>query len=154
MSFSCVLFLLALLIALLIVDLWLVISWVLFGGNLCFWPYRSQCKRLRCLECNIVMGLFRNDRPHGWLLWSCGVVGGGMEGYCMAGLAETVEILVCCVWRRIVDIHDFRLSIPLSLLSVFGLNRIWIDSFPQRVHLCQSWPMHWSSLHFDWWSAS
>ena len=44
----------------------------------------------------------------------------------MVGLADTVGGLVCCVWRRIVDIHDSGMSIPLSLFSVLGRSRIWI----------------------------
>ena len=54
----------------------------------------------------------------------------------MVGLTETVEVFVCCVWRRIVDIHDSGMSIPLSLFSVLGWSRIWIASFTRRVCQC------------------
>ena len=46
------------------------------------------------------------------------VIGCRLAGFSMVGLAETVEVLVCCVWRRIVDIHDSRMSILLRIISV------------------------------------
>ena len=49
----------------------------------------------------------------------------------MVGLAETVEVLVCCVWRRIVDICVFGMSIPMSLSRVLGSSRTWIISFTE-----------------------
>ena len=55
----------------------------------------------------------------------------------MVGLTGTVEVLVCCLWRRIVDIHDSGMSIPLSLFGVFGWSSIWIASFTRRVYQCQ-----------------
>ena len=72
----------------------------------------------------------------------------------MGGLAETVEVLVCCVWRQIVDIHDSGMSIPLSLFSMFGWSRIWIASFARRVYQCLSWVMHWTTLQCGRFSAS
>ena len=51
----------------------------------------------------------------GWSLWCCSVIGGRMADCSMLGLAETLEVLVFCVWRRIVDIHDSGMTIPLSL---------------------------------------
>ena len=52
----------------------------------------------------------------------------------MVGLAETVEVLVCCVWRRIVDIHVSGMSILLSMISLLGCSRILIASFTRRVN--------------------
>ena len=44
----------------------------------------------------------------------------------MVGLEETAEAFVCCAWRRIVDIHDSVMSIPLSLFMVLETD----------VHIC------------------
>ena len=52
----------------------------------------------------------------------------------MVGLSETVEVLVCGVWRRIVDIHDSRMSILLSIFSVLRCSRFWIASFTRQVN--------------------
>ena len=55
----------------------------------------------------------------GWSLWCCSVIGGRLAGCSMVGLAETVEVLVCCVWQRIVDIHNSGMLIPLSKQHVY-----------------------------------
>ena len=84
----------------------------------------------------------------------CCVIGGRSTGCSMVGLAEMVKVLVCCVWRRLVDIHDYGMSIPLSLFRILGWSRIWIASFIQRVYQCRSCTMHLSSLLFGRWYAS
>ena len=59
----------------------------------------------------------------------------------MLGLAETVEVMVCCIWRWIVDIHDPGMLIPLSQLRMLGCSCIWIASFTRQVCQCRSWPI-------------
>ena len=83
-----------------------------------------------------MIGQVIGDRAPGRSLWCCSVIGGWLAGSAMVGLAETVEVLVCCAWRRIVDIHDSVMSIPLSLFSVLGWSCIWIASFTRRVCQC------------------
>ena len=72
----------------------------------------------------------------------------------MAGIAETVEVLFYCVWRRIVDIHDSGMSIVLSLFRVLGCSRTWIASFTRREYQCRSWTMQWTPLQCGRLSAS
>ena len=69
------------------------------------------------------------------------MIGGLLAGCSMVSLAQMVEILVCCAWRRMVDIHDFGMSIPLSLFRVLGWSRIWLAAFTRRVYQCRSWAM-------------
>ena len=68
-----------------------------------------------------MMGLVESDRDHGWSFLSCSVIGTPLTNCSVVGLAETVEVLVCCVWRQIVDIHDSVKSIPLSLFSMLDV---------------------------------
>ena len=49
------------------------------------------------------------------------MIGGRLAVCSMVGLAETVDVLVCCVWRQIVDIHDSGMSIPLSLFGCWDV---------------------------------
>ena len=67
-----------------------------------------------------MIGRAKSERVPGWSHWYCSVIGCRLVGCSMVGLAEAVEVLVYCVWRWIVDIHDSGMSIPLSLLSVLG----------------------------------
>ena len=76
-----------------------------------------------------MIGRVESDGVPGCSLWRCFVIGGRLAGCSMVGLAETMEILVCCVWRWLVDIHDYGMSITLSLFRVFECSRIWIASF-------------------------
>ena len=99
-----------------------------------------------------MIGRVKSDRVPGWFLWCCSVIGGRLAGCSMVGLAETEEVLVCCIWRWIVDIHDSGMLIPL--FSVLGWSCIWIVSFTWRVYQCRSWVMHWTPLQFGRWSAS
>ena len=90
----------------------------------------------------------------GWTLRRFSVIGDRLTGCSMVGLAETVERFVCHILRRMVDINDSGISIPLSLSKKMGRSRIWIASFTRREYKCRLWSMHWTPLQIGRWSAS
>ena len=103
-------------------------------GHFCFallwgkrydWSWIPQCKSWHCHDWNSVIVRAMSERDTGRSPWCCSLIGGRLAGCSMVGLAETVEVLVCFLWRRIVNIHDSRMSILLSMLSVLGCSRIW-----------------------------
>ena len=84
-----------------------------------------------------MIGLVKSEGVPGLSLWCCSVNGGRSAGCSMVGLKQTVEVLVCCIWRQIADIYDSGMSIPLSLFRVLIWSRIWIASFTSVDHgLC------------------
>ena len=82
------------------------------------------------------------------------MIGSRLTDCFVVGLAKKMEVLVCCICRWIVDIHDFGMFIPLSLFSVLGWSLIWIASFARQVYQCRSLAMHWTPLQFGRWFAS
>ena len=70
------------------------------------WSCRSWCKIWLCVGVNSVIDLAKSERGPGWSFLSCSVIDSLLAGCCVVGLAETVYLMVCCTWRRTVDIHD------------------------------------------------
>ena len=66
-----------------------------------------------------VISQAKSDRSPGWSLRSWSVIGGRLIGWAVVGLVETMDVMVGCVWRRIVDIHDSEI-----MISLFFLNRL------------------------------
>ena len=77
------------------------------------------------------------DRGSGWSHCRCSVIGGRLTGYFVVGILETVDVLVICVWRWIVDIHDSGMSIPMSLSMVLGWRHILVVFFSRRAYQCR-----------------
>ena len=78
------------------------------------------------------------------LFYDCG----RLTGCSVVGLADTLEVLVCCIWKWIVDNHDSGMSMSLFLPMVLSWSRTCMASFTWRVQQSRSLAMNWTPLMY------